>query len=242
MTGAAPSILARREGRGGPDRGEGPGRPWRDGAGNPGAPVFNVTTAVLWLVVANLAVHLLRSFLSDDADQRLGYVFGVVSARFTGALAWGPVDPLSLVTYQFLHGGIEHLAINMVALLAFGVGLERWIGPWRFLALYLASGIAGGVAQILLFPGAVVPLVGASAAISGCFAAIVRLMVGSRTRGGPGALRQVGIIAGVWLVSQLLFGLVGGETDLGSVAWWSHIGGFAAGLLLIQLLAPRPRG
>jgi membrane associated rhomboid family serine protease len=157
-------------------------------------------------------------------------------------MAWGPLDPLPLVTYQFLHGGMDHLGINMLALLAFGVGLERWIGPWRFVVLYLVSGIAGGLAQILLFPGSAVPLMGASAAISGCFAAIIRLVAGSgASRGGLAGVRQIGLIAVVWLVSQVLFGLIGPETGIGVIAWWSHIGGFLAGLVLIQFLAPRRR-
>jgi membrane associated rhomboid family serine protease len=242
MTGATPGIRNQREGRRqGPERGGPPRRPWRGNAGSTGAPIFNVSTAVLWLVVANLTVHLVRSLLPDDVDARLVYAFGLVSARFTGAMAWGPVDPLPLLTYQFLHGGFDHLGINMLALLAFGVGLERWIGPGRFLALYFLSGIAGGVAQIVLFPGSPVPLLGASAAISGCFAAIIRLVVGAGRGAQGGGLRQVGLIAVVWLASQLLFGLVGSETSLGVVAWWSHIGGFLAGLALIQFLAPRPR-
>ncbi|MCC7048672.1 MAG: rhomboid family intramembrane serine protease [Alphaproteobacteria bacterium] len=203
--------------------------------------MFNVSTAVLWLVVINLTVHLVRSLLPEDLDARLVYAFGLVAARFTGAMAWGPVDPLPLLTYQFLHGGLDHLGINMLALLAFGVGLERWIGPWRFLALYLLSGVAGGVAQILLFPGSPVPLLGASGAISGCFAAILRLVAGTRGGAAGSGLRQFGLLAVIWIASQLLFGLVGAETSLGVVAWWSHIGGFVVGLVLIHLLAPRPR-
>jgi membrane associated rhomboid family serine protease len=239
MTGAMPATAARRQGGGGPERGEPPRRPWRGGAGDSGQPLFNVTPAVLWLVVANLGVHLVRSLLPDDVDSYVIYVFGLVAARYTGAMAWGPLDPLSLVSYQFLHGGLDHLGINMLALLAFGVGLERWIGPWRFLALYLVSGIAGGLVQIVLFAGSSVPLLGASAAISGCFAAIIRLVAAGRARGGPAGLRQIGLIAAVWLISQVLFGLIGPETGIGVIAWWAHVGGFAAGLVLIGLLAPR---
>ncbi|MCC6470194.1 MAG: rhomboid family intramembrane serine protease [Alphaproteobacteria bacterium] len=241
MLATRPDLPILREARPGPERGGPPRKPWRGGAGSAGGPVFNVSTVVLWLVVLNLAVHLARSLLPENLDARLVYSFGLVAARFTGAMAWGPVDPLPLVTYQFLHGGLDHLGINMLALLAFGVGLERWIGPGRFLVLYLLSGIAGGIAQILLFPGSPVPLLGASAAISGCFAAILRLVAGTGRGAAGGGLRQVGLLAVIWIVSQLLFGLVGAETSLGVVAWWSHIGGFVVGLALIHVLVPRPR-
>lgn len=212
--------------------------------GEPGAPMFNVTPVVLWLVVANLGVHLVLALLPQDLELWLIYNLGLVSGRLTGHSAWGLFDPLTLLTYQFLHGGLEHLGMNVLALLAFGVGLERWIGPRRFLALYLLSGIAGGLAQTAMYPDGLGPLIGASGAISGCFAAIIRLMAGiAQARGaGTGGLKQVGIIAVVWIASQLAFGLVGGDTMLSMVAWWAHIGGFVAGLVLIQFLMPRQRG
>ena len=234
----------RREGSYRPERGDPPRRPWRGRAGEPGGPIFDISPVVLGLAIANLAIHLVVALLPDDLGLWLAYNLGVVPARLTGHMAWGPFDPATLVTYQFLHGGLEHLGMNMLALLAFGVGLERWIGPWRFLTLYLLCGIAGGLAQTAMFPDAQGPLIGASGAIAGCFAAIIRLMAGmAQARGGGLAgLKQVGIIALVWVGSQLAFGLVGGDTMLGLVAWWAHIGGFAAGLILIQFLVPRAPG
>ena len=63
------------------------------------------------------------ALLPDDLELWLVYNLGLVSARLTGHMAWGPFDPATLVTYQFLHGGLEHLGMNLLALLAFGVGL-----------------------------------------------------------------------------------------------------------------------
>lgn len=238
---AATGGFLRREGPNRPERGEQPRRPWRGRTGQSGGPMFNISPVVLWLAIANLAVHLGQALLPDDLALWLVYNLGLVPARLTGHMAWGPFDPATLLTYQFLHGGLEHLGMNLLALLAFGVGLERWIGPWRFLALYLACGIAGGLAQIAMFPDAQGPLIGASGAIAGCFAAIIRLMAGAAQArgGGTSGMKQVGIIALVWIASQLAFGLVGGDTMLGMVAWWAHIGGFVAGLVLIQFLMPR---
>jgi len=231
-----------REGPIRPERGEPGRRPWHRGTGHPGGPIFNVSPVVLWLVIANLAIHLALTLAPGEAEGWVYYYGGLVSARLTGGQAWGPLDPLTLLTYQFLHGGLEHLIINMLALLAFGVGLERWLGPWRFLALYLLCGVAGGVAQLIAFPNSPGPLIGASGAISGCFAAILRLMAAvAEERTGRNGMQQIGLIAAIWIGSQLAFGLVGGETTLGMVAWWTHIGGFLAGLLLVGFLRPRYR-
>jgi len=219
-------------------------RPWRGGTGAAGVPLLNVTPAVLWLIIANLAVHLVRMLLPDALDAHLFHILGLVAARLTGALPRGPADPLTLISYQFLHAGLDHLGINMLALLAFGVGVERRIGAWRFLVFYLICGVAGGAAHLIAFASSPVPLVGASGAISGCFAAALRLVTGARDPAAPGGLaglRQVAVIAAIWLGSQVLFGAIGDGAGLfGLVAWWAHVGGFLAGLLLIRLFLPRP--
>jgi membrane associated rhomboid family serine protease len=234
-------------GAGGPP-GRGPwgggpaGRRGEEGGAGARQPLLNVGGAVLWLIVANLAVHLLRMLLAEPSDDRLAFELALVSARLTGAMPWGPYDPLPLVTYQFLHGGLDHLGINMLALLAFGTPVERRLGAMRFLAFYLICGLAGAAAHLLAFPASPAPLIGASGAIAGCFAGAVRLVAGQGRAGGLAGLRQVALLAALWLGSQVAFGLVGG--GIGSadiVAWWSHIGGFVAGLLLIGWFAPRRR-
>jgi len=228
-------------GAGGPGGGGPEGRRGEEGAGAR-QPILNVGGAVLWLIVANLAVHLLRMLLAEPADDRLVFELALVSARLTGAMPWGPFDPLPVVTYQFLHGGLDHLGINMLALLAFGTPVERRLGAARFLAFYLICGLAGAAAHLLAFPDSPAPLIGASGAIAGCFAGAVRLVAGRGRAGGLAGLRQVALLAALWLGSQVVFGLVGGgigSTEI--VAWWSHIGGFVAGLLLIGWFVPRRR-
>ena len=224
---------------GGNGGGEGEG-PWggRGLGGGARQPMINVSGAVLWLIVANLTVHLLRYFLSEPADDRLVYEFALVAARLTGAMPWGVYDPAPVLTYQFLHGGIDHLGINMLALLAFGTPVERRLGALRFVVFYLLCGLAGAVAHILAFSASPAPLIGASGAIAGCFGGAIRLIAGGER--GLAGIRQVGLLATLWLGSQVVFGLVGG--GIGSadiIAWWSHIGGFLAGLVLIGLFAPR---
>ena len=229
---------------GGPGGGSSSGdgeSPWNGrGGGALRQPLFNVGGAVLWLIVLNLAVHLFRYFLSEQADDQGVYEFALVAARLTGAMPLGPYDPATLLTYQFLHAGLDHLAINMLALLAFGTPVERRLGAVRFTVFYLVCGAAGGAAHILAFPDSPAPLIGASGAIAGCFGAAIRLVMGAGRAGGLAGFRQVALLAALWLGSQALFGLVGGgfgSADM--IAWWSHIGGFLAGLGLIGLFAPR---
>lgn len=237
-------ALALRQGvdRGGPGgrRGDPPRRPWSGRPPAAGVPMFNLTTAVLWLVVANLAVHLARALLSNQTDDELVWNFGLVAARLTGALPWGALDPLPVVSYMFLHGGLDHLGINMLALLAFGVGVERRLGTGRFILFYLICGVAGAAAHLIAFPASQGPLIGASGALAGCFAGALRLVL---ARGGDLAgLRQVGVIALLWLGSQVIFGMIGGGIGVeDAIAWWSHIGGFIAGLVLVGLFVPRYR-
>lgn len=225
-------------GNGGGGEGEGPWGGRRLGGGAR-QPMINVGGAVLWLIVANLAVHLLRFFLSEQADDRLVYDFALVAARLTGAMPWGAYDPAPLLTYQFLHAGLDHLGINMLALLAFGTPVERRLGAVRFVVFYLLCGLAGAAAHIVAFAASPAPLIGASGAIAGCFGGAIRLIVGGE-RGGLAGIRQVGLLAALWLGSQVVFGLVGGGFGSAeAIAWWSHIGGFLAGLVLIGLFAPR---
>lgn len=237
-------ALALRQGvgRGGPGggRGEPQRRPWSGRPPASGVPMFNLTTGVLWLVVANLAVHLARALLTDETDAELVWNLGLVAARLTGVLPWGALDPLPVVSYMFLHGGLDHLGINMLALLAFGVGVERRLGTARFLLFYFLCGIAGAAAHLVAFPASQGPLIGASGALAGCFAGALRLVLARG--GGLADLRQVGVIALIWLGSQVIFGMIGGGIGVeDTIAWWSHIGGFLAGLVLVGLFVPRHR-
>ncbi len=229
-------------GNGGGGEGAGPsgGRGLGGGARQP---MFNVSGAVLWLIVANLIVHLLRYFLSEQADDRLVYEFALVAARLTGAMQAGPYDLATPVTYQFLHAGLDHLGINMLALLAFGTPVERRLGAFRFVVFYLLCGLAGAAAHIVAFADSPAPLIGASGAIAGCFGGAIRLIMGGGQAGGLAGFRQVALLAVLWLGSQVVFGFVGGGIgSADTIAWWSHIGGFLAGLVLIGLFAPRRAG
>jgi membrane associated rhomboid family serine protease len=194
-------------------------------------PWLNLPPMTKALLLANVAVHLLRLLLPEALDDSLLVTFGFVPARYVASLrpSWvALVDPL---TYQFLHGSLAHLGVNMLALVAFGSGVEQRLGPLRYLVFYLVCGIAAAFTQFAVGPAATDLLVGASGAISGLFGAILRFRL---------PRRALWLLVAIWLVVNV----VTGESDMAGmpVAWIAHVGGFAAGLLLFPLFAGRPRG
>jgi membrane associated rhomboid family serine protease len=196
-------------------------------------PIFNIPPVTGALVLANVAVHLLRLLLPPALDDAVIETFAFIPARYGGAepLSWPAfVDP---ITYQFLHGNLTHLAINMVALLAFGAGVERRIGGFRMLLLALVCGLAAVALHYVVYPASEEPVVGASGAISGLFGAVLRLLFRSR---GAGLLPLVAL----WIVMNVIGGQMGEPGDGGAaIAWVAHIGGFLTGLGLIGLFDRR---
>lgn len=207
-----------------------------------------ITRVLLVLNVLAFAVELrqgrhIESFL---------YQFGVVPAHWTVSglsdlLDW-PRLFLTLVTSQFLHGSFSHLGANMLYLWIFADNVEDRLGHVRFLLLYLASGIAAAVTQLLLTPRASVPMIGASGAIAGILGAYVLLFPTARvitlvplifvweTIEVPAVL-----FLGFWFLLQWIQGLVtiGQVAATGGVAVWAHIGGFVFGMVGIALMRPR---
>jgi len=197
-------------------------------------PIFNIPPATRALIVANVAVHLLRLLLAPATDDALVSLLAFVPGRYTGpgGIGWPAlVDP---VTYQFLHANLIHLGVNMLALLAFGSGVERRLGGGRMVIFYLVCGVASAAVHFVVYPTSLVPIIGASGAISGLFGGVLRLQFG----GGTGGRRGLWPIVIFWIVVNVVLGQAGmpGMEDT-AIAWVAHLGGFAAGLLLFNLAA-----
>jgi membrane associated rhomboid family serine protease len=197
-------------------------------------PIFNIPPATQALIVANIAVHLLRLLLSPESDDALVSLLAFVPGRYTeaGGIGWpAVVDP---VTYQFLHANLIHLGVNMLALLAFGSGVERRIGGRRMAIFYLVCGVASAAAHFAVYPTSVVPIVGASGAISGLFGGVLRFQFG----GDAGGRRGLWPVVIVWIVVNVVLGQTGMPgMENAAIAWVAHLGGFVAGLLLFNLAA-----
>ena len=197
---------------------------------------INLPPALLWLIGINVAVHVARQALSDQADQSLILSLGLVPAAYTGDPGgdwWSLI--LAPFTYQFLHGGWVHLGVNMLTLAAFGAPVERLLGVRRFVVFYLSAGVVAGFVHVLYAPSSVDPVIGASGAISGVFGGVLMAM---RQAGRLSSLLPV---AGIWIALNVFFGIFGGAPGSGGeqIAWAAHIGGFVYGLLAIRFFAPR---
>ncbi len=197
-------------------------------------PILNVPPGTKALLIAGVAVHVLRLLLPGHIDDALVSTLAFIPARYTTAdgLGWPAlVDP---VTYQFLHVNFIHLGVNMLALLAFGSGVERRIGGWRMLVFFLVCGVVSAATHLGVYPSSREPIVGASGAISGLFGGVLRFLFGA----APGGRRGLWPIIILWIVVNFVVGQTGMPgTDGAAIAWVAHLGGFIAGLLLFDLAA-----
>jgi len=155
---------------------------------------------------------------------------------------------LSVFSSMFMHGGWFHLLGNMWFLAVFGDNIEDAMGTWRFILFYLLCGLAAAALQVATDPGSVVPMVGASGAISGVMGAYAVLF----PRAPVHVLVFFGffftrfvvpavLMLGYWFLIQLLGGIPALAGAAGGVAFWAHVGGFVAGVVLAKLLCQSQR-
>ncbi len=145
----------------------------------------------------------------------------------------------NFLSSMFMHGSIMHIFGNMLFLWIFGDNLENLLGHIRFAAFYIVCGIAAALAQVAMDPNSVIPMLGASGAISGVLGGYVLLFPQRRVRAIIfNFLTTVPAIAaiGIWIAYQLILGYLT-PAGTGGVAYAAHIGGFVAGLALIKLFA-----
>ncbi len=199
------------------------------------------------IVALCVAVQLIISFGGTALADAVASHAALVPARLTGHLPLRPGDipaPLTLVTAMFVHAGWVHLALNLSFLLWVGRHVEFVAGRARFLALYLVGGIAGGLLQIAVAPASTIPVIGASGAIAAVFGAYAVLFARNRVRDrrmlgmvvGGGALTALWCLA-TWIGLQLLTAIAFNVGPSGGIAIWTHIGGFAVGLVAAAPLA-----
>jgi membrane associated rhomboid family serine protease len=208
----------------------------RQGPGHGGHErAINLPPALLWLILINAAVHLLRQTLSDSVDEQLIRQLGLVPTNYTGEPggAWWSLI-LAPVTYQFLHGGWVHLGVNMITLAAFGAPVERLLGIRRFILFYLSAGIVAGFIHVMFFYDSSDPVIGASGSISGVFGGVLIALWQA------GRMPSLLPVAGIWIALNIFFGIFGGTPGSSGdpVAWTAHIGGFLYGLLALRLFVP----
>jgi len=211
------------------------------------------------ILVLNIASWLVVQGAGSDLPLAKSVCnLGLIPAELTGLLPPGRSFPLApglacvtdpgrqvshLITSMFLHGGWMHLIGNMWFLWLFGNNVEDSMGRLRFIAFYLLTGLAAALGQVMANPDSIIPMVGASGAISGVMGAYLVLYPRVKVYTLVPIFIFFTSIAlpawamlGYWFVIQLVSGLFS-SSEMGGVAFWAHIGGFVAGVMLIKLFA-----
>jgi len=209
------------------------------------------TPFVNWFLIAlNILVFLCELQLSRAGLKQLFDQFALVPAN-----VWNPHYNFAQIilpffTAMFLHQGWEHVLGNMWFLLIFGDNVEDYLGHFKYLAFYLLAGLFADAAQIAISPQSHLGMVGASGAIAGVLGAYFLLYPRARVLTWFFVFVMylpAWIVLGEWFVIQFFSGTavlaVTAQTgrDVGGVAFWAHIGGFVAGMLMIKIF-PQRRG
>lgn len=206
---------------------------------------FQFVTAVL--VALNVAIFLVTGPLfGTEAAIGIAEGYGVVPVELLTVTGRGGsslvAEPVTLITYQFLHGGWLHLLSNMAFLWVFADNIEDAFGRFGFALFYVLCGIFAALVHALMSPTSAAPLIGASGAVSGVLGSYLLLYPKARIwvlvfMAFPMKLPALWILA-AWIVFQF-YSLFMATPDGLAVAWWAHIGGFISGFFLTLVLRSR---
>jgi len=201
-------------------------------------PVVTIT-----LIAANTLVFLYQLGLAPAELEAFIFAFGLIPAHFTIA---------TMFSSMFVHAGLGHAGGNLLYLWIFGDNIEDRLGHGRFLVFYLATGVVAALSQMAMDPGSRIPMVGASGAIAGVMGGYLVLYPHSRVLTlfpFPLMLFEVPAVffLGLWFVIQFVSGLgsLAAATEAGlpgGVAFWAHVMGFVAGVVLVRLMRRPERG
>jgi len=197
------------------------------------------------LGVLMIAAYVWIALLPDDAAWRATLLrWGTLSGSVTEwQAAMRDERLLTLLSALFIHANMLHLVGNLLFLLIFGLPAERSLGAWRFLFLFLAGGAVANLAAALLMGTPARSIIGASGGVSAVIGAYLALYPNARL----GVVVPLGLwlefirvpaalLIGLWAALQLAFTFVG--PSFGAVAWWAHLTGFGAGVVLALLFQP----
>ena len=215
--------------------------PLRDDNPTVSTPFVTISLIVLNIVIFFYEISLgpqFESFLNTYGAKPM-YILNMVEPPGL------PSPYLTIFSSMFLHGGFFHVAGNMLYLWIFGNNIEDSMGHSRFIVFYLISGIVAVYIFAFMNPGSTIPMVGASGAVSGVLGAYLVLFPRAKvlTLVPFGFYMQVirvpaVFVLGFWIVLQILNGMVSRGSG-GGVAWFAHIGGFLAGVVLVGLFKKR---
>jgi len=204
------------------------------------------------IIAVNIGVFIIQFLAGGRGSENLIVRFGAIPFEITHFqdVSNYPVTPipnfLTLFTAMFMHGGLLHILSNMLYLWIFGDNVEYLMGHFRFLLFYLLSGLIAALAHILVEPNSTIPMIGASGAISGVLGAyfikfprakvlVVIIFFFIQTAYIPAVF-----VLGFWFLMQLSSGFFSiAAREMGGIAWFAHIGGFIAGMILVSFFQKR---
>ena len=205
--------------------------PYKDD--NPKVLVPYITYGIITLNILIYIFQFNTKIADPEAEAILIYTFGLIPAQFS---------ILTLFTSMFMHGGITHILGNMWFLWIFGDNVESTLGHARYILFYILCGLFAALCQVLIYPSSEIPMIGASGAIAGVLGlymirfptarvhVFIFIIIFFTTIRVPAI-----IVLGFWFFNQLTSGLGSlGLDTTGGIAWFAHIGGFIAGIMLHQ--------
>lgn len=217
-------------------------------------PRFSTPYVTYFLIGLNLVIFLFEASLSPQSFKALLFQLGMIPANLTASLSGGSHGGLTAaflpaLTSMFLHGSWMHVIGNMWFLWIFGDNIEDYLGHFKYLLFYLLSGLAAALAQVVLNPHSRVPTVGASGAIAGVLGAFFLLYPRAKVLIWFPIFflfyLPAWVTLGYWFAMQFVSGTVTSIANYsdssGGVAFWAHVGGFLAGIILIKIFPERPR-
>ena len=219
-------------------------------------PSFSTPFINYFLIASNLLIYFWEFSIGVESPRALNAFvmeFGLVPKHALAVLSGHSyASPISAIvpffTSMFLHASFMHVAGNMLFLWIFGDNVEDFLGHFKYVVFYFMSGIAAALTQILLNPTSRLPTVGASGAIAGVLGAYFILYPRARVLVWfpPIFLFHVPawLMLGYWFLYQFFSGtvtVIAETAQSGGIAFWAHVGGFAAGVILIKLFPERPQ-
>jgi len=216
-------------------------------------PRYSTPWVTYFLIGLNLVIFFFEATLDPRSLELLIRQFGVVPSHLASFLAGSPKYSLAAVvlpffTSMFLHGSWMHVIGNMWFLYIFGDNVEDYLGHFKYLVFYLLGGLIAMATQVAVNPHSAVPTVGASGAIAAILGAYFVLYPKARVLTWFFVFVlwvPAWIILGYWFVLNFLSGtetaLAVHRQNMGGVAFWAHVGGFAAGAVMIKLFPERSR-
>ncbi|MEW6184886.1 MAG: rhomboid family intramembrane serine protease [Thermodesulfobacteriota bacterium] len=211
-------------------------------------PTHSLPLITVGIIMVNCLVFIYQLTLSSEGLETFLFRYGAIPGRLVHPKLVDPIPipslPFSLTIFSsmFLHGGLIHLAGNMLYLWIFGNNVEDYLGHIKFAGFYLISGFLAAFIHTLTDLDSLVPMIGASGAIAGVLGAYLVLfpranistlfifIIFFKIIKVPAVL-----ILGLWFLIQL----VNAGTAGGSVAWYAHVGGFLSGLIFIRFFGRR---